>query len=169
MFIRSSAIPLRARQISKRFLNTETAPALYTAHANISGGRNGHAEGDEGLKVDLTMPKALGGSSGTGKTNPEELFAAGYGACFQSAMGAVAPGLKIALPEKAEDCIVDSKVSLVGDFNALDLGLRVDMEVKARGIKKEDLEKVVAKAKEVCPYSRATSGNVATKITVSML
>ena len=115
------------------------------------------------------MPKSLGGSSGTGKTNPEELFAAGYGACFQSAMGAVAPGLKIALPKKPEDCIVDSKVSLVGDFNALDLGLRVDMEVKASGIKKEDLEKVVAKAKEVCPYSRATRGNVATTIKVSML
>lgn len=168
MFIRNAGAAFR-QPISKRFLNTETAPALYTSHAVVSGGRNGHAEGDEGLKVDLTMPSSLGGQSGTGKTNPEELFAAGYAACFQSAMGAVAPGLKIAMPEKPEDCVVDSQVSLVGDFKQLDLGLRVEMEVKARGIKKEDLEKVVAKAKEVCPYSRATNGNVATIIKVSML
>ena len=116
------------------------------------------------------MPKSLTGSkAAAGKTNPEELFAAGYGACFQSAMGAVAQGLKIAMPEKSEDCVVDAKVHLVGSLKELDMGLRVDMEVKARGIKKEDLEKVVAKAKEVCPYSRATRGNVTTTITVSML
>ena len=119
--------------------------------------------------MDLTMPKSLGGSSGTGKTNPEELFAGGYGACFQSAMNACASGLKIAMPEKAEDCVVETSVHLVGDLKQLDLGIRVDMEVKARGIKKEDLEKVVAKAKEVCPYSRATQGNVTTTVKVTQL
>ena len=115
------------------------------------------------------MPKSMSGASSTGKTNPEELFAAGYGACFQSAMGAVASGLKIAMPEKADDCVVETKVHLVGDLKQLDMGLRVDMEVKARGIQKGDLEKVVAKAKEVCPYSRATQGNVTTTVKVSML
>jgi Ohr subfamily peroxiredoxin len=160
---------LRGPAISKRFLNTDTAPTLYSVKATVVGARNGHVEGAEGLKVDLSMPKSLGGSPAPGNTNPEELFAAGYGACFQSAMGAVAPGLGIAMPKNTDDCIVETDVALVGDFKQLDLGIRVNMEVKARGMKKEDLEKVVAKAKEVCPYSRATQGNVTTTINATIM
>lgn len=151
--------------LSKRFLNTDTAPTLYSAHAKVVGARTGHVEGDD-LVVDLTMAKALGGAGDKGKTNPEELFAAGYGACFQSAMNASAINMKIQMPENREDSIVETTVHLVGDMKQLDMGIRVDMKVKVKGLNKQDLEKVVAKAKEVCPYSRATQGNVTTNIEV---
>lgn len=116
------------RPTTRRFLNTETAPSLYAAHAKVVGARTGHVDGDD-LKVDLTMAKALGGAGDKGKTNPEELFAAGYGACFQSAMNASAMGLKIKMPTKPEDSVVETTVHLVGDMKALDMGLRVDMKV----------------------------------------
>jgi organic hydroperoxide reductase OsmC/OhrA len=127
------------------------------------------------------MAKALGGSGDAGKTNPEELFAAGYGACctcppstlfneltnidqVQSAMNAVAPSVGVKMPTKTEDSIVESTVELVGSMKDLDMGLRVQLLVKVRGLAKEDLEKVVYKARQVCPYSRATKDNVYTTI-----
>ena len=113
------------------------------------------------------MPGALGGQGG--KTNPEELFAAGYGACFQSAMNAVANEMKINLPFGKEDSKVESTVHLVGDLKKLDLGLRVDLKVKIRGVSQETLEKVVERTKEVCPYSRATKGNVITNVEVEAM
>lgn len=154
--------------VQRRLLNTETAPVLYSAHAKVVGARTGHVDGDD-LKIDLTMAKALGGPGDKGKTNPEELFAAGYGACFQSAMNASAASMKIKMPEKPEDSIVETTVHLVGDMKKLDMGIRVDMKVKVRGLNEKDLDKVVAKAKEVCPYSRATRGNVTTNIEVEHL
>ncbi|KAG9197757.1 hypothetical protein G6514_001092 [Epicoccum nigrum] len=111
------------------------------------------------------MAKALGGKGDAGKTNPEELFAAGYGACFQSAMNAVAPSLNIKMSATPEDSIVETKVHLVGSMKDLDMGLRVEMNVKVKGLSKEDLEKVVYKARQVCPYSRATKDNVYTTVT----
>ena len=162
---------LRAAQPSfaaKRFLNTDTAPVLYSAHAKVVGARTGHVKGDD-LEVDLTMSKALGGPGDAGKTNPEELFAAGYGACFQSAMNASAAGMGIDMPHTKEDSIVETTVHLVGDMKKLDMGLRVDMKVKVRGLSKEDLTKVTEKAKEVCPYSRATQGNITTNIQVEQM
>jgi organic hydroperoxide reductase OsmC/OhrA len=129
------------------------------------------------------MAKALGGPGDAGKTNPEELFAAGYGACcmslritritcfaltntylVQSAMNAVAPSLGVKMPTKTEDSIVESTVELVGSMKDLDMGLRVQLLVKVRGLAKEDLEKVVHKARQVCPYSRATKDNVYTTV-----
>ncbi|KAF6812595.1 organic hydroperoxide resistance protein [Colletotrichum musicola] len=112
------------------------------------------------------MAKALGGAGDKGKTNPEELFAAGYGACFQSAMNASAASMKIQMPKKPEDSIVDTTVHLVGDMKKLDMGIRVDMKVRVKGLSDEEVQKVVYKAKEVCPYSRATRGNVTTNIEV---
>ncbi|OAA70707.1 OsmC family protein [Cordyceps fumosorosea ARSEF 2679] len=150
----------------RRLLNTDTAPVLYSAHARTVGARNGHVEGSEGLVLDLGMPKGLGGAGGPGKTNPEELFAAGYGACFQSAMGIVAPRLGLKMPSKAEDSVIKTTVHMVGDLKKADLGIRVEMLVKVKGLKKEDLEKLVEKTKETCPYSRATQGNVTTNIKV---
>ncbi|KAF5026012.1 hypothetical protein F66182_1914 [Fusarium sp. NRRL 66182] len=150
-----------ARDVTRRFINTETAPTLYSAHAKAIGARKGRIEG-ENLHVQLTMAKALGGPGDAGKTNPEELFAAGYGACFQSAMNACAAQMGITMPTNAEDSVVETTVHLVGDMKQLDMSLRVDMKIKVRGLNKEDLEKVVNKAQEVCPYSKATKGNVAT-------
>ncbi|EAT80153.1 hypothetical protein HBI56_057080 [Parastagonospora nodorum] len=148
---------------SRRFLNTETAPSLYSARAHVIGARTGHVDG-ESLKVDLTMAKALGGPGDKDKTNPEELFAAGYGACFQSAMNAVAPTLGVKMPSKPEDSVVESTVHLVGSMKDLDMGLRVELLVRVRGIEKEKLEEVVYKARQVCPYSRATKDNVWTTV-----
>lgn len=114
----------------------------------------------------LAMPKELGGPGTKGKTNPEELFAAGYGACFQSAMGAAASQLGIKMPKKPEDSVLESTVHLVGDPSKADFGIRVDMKVKVNGLGKDEVQKVVEKAKEVCPYSRATKGNVTTTVEV---
>ncbi|KAF0322126.1 hypothetical protein GQ607_010629 [Colletotrichum asianum] len=150
---------------TRRLLNTDTAPVLYSARAKVVGARTGHVEGDD-LVVDLTMAKALGGAGDKGKTNPEELFAAGYGACFQSAMNASAASMKITMPKKPEDSIVDTTVHLVGDMKKLDMGIRVEMKVRVKGLSDEEVQKVVDKAKEVCPYSRATKGNVTTTIEV---
>lgn len=150
----------------QRFLNTDTAPVLYSVSAKAVGARNGHVEGGEGLRVDLAMPKSMGGGGGAHKTNPEELFAAGYGACFQSAMNLVASGMGVKMPSKAEDSVIDTTVHLVGDLKQADIGIRVDMVVKVKGVDRESMEKLVAKTKEVCPYSRATQGNVTTNVTV---
>ena len=124
-----------------------------------------YVEGDD-LRVGLTMAKALGGEGDRGKTNPEELFAAGYGACFQSAMNAAAASMKAKMPTDPEDSIVETTVHLVGDMKKLDMGIRVDMKVGIRGLAKDQIEKIVEKAKEVCPYSRATRGNVTTNVEV---
>lgn len=143
-----------------RNLNKSTSPSLYAAHARVTGARNGHIKA-ENLDLQLGTPKQMGGTGGA--TNPEELFAAGYGACFQSAMNAVAPTLKIKLPA---DSIVETTVHLIGSLKELDLGIRVDMKVKVSGIKLEDVEKVVEETRKVCPYSRATQGNVCTNVEV---
>lgn len=122
-----------------------------------------HVEGDD-LRVDLTMAKALGGAGDKGKTNPEELLAAGYGACFQAAMNAVAPSLGVRMPSDPEDSVVDTTVHLVGDMKKLDMGMRLDMKVSIRGLQQDQIDKIVGKAKEVCPYSRAMRGIVTTSI-----
>lgn len=167
---RQLAGPRGTRTIApaRRFLNTDTAPTLYSAHAKVVGARTGHVEGDD-LNVDLTMAKALGGKGDKGKTNPEELFAAGYGACFQSAMNASAASMGVRMPTKPEDSVVRTTVHLVGSMKELDLGLRVDMKVSVKGLSQEDFDKVIKKAKEVCPYSRATKGNVTTNIETELL
>lgn len=153
---------------ARRFLNNDTAPVLYSAHATVRGARTGHVEGDD-LNIDLTMAKALGGTGDKGKTNPEELFAAGYGACFQSAMNASAAKLGIKMPSKVEDSVVKSTVHLVGDMKALDMGLKVDLDIRVKGLKQEDFDKVIKMAKEVCPYSRAVQGNVTTNIKAELV
>lgn len=108
------------------------------------------------------MAKVLGGPGDAGKTNPEELFAAGYGACYQSAMNAVAMKKGVKFPN---DSLVETTVHLVGDMKALDMGLRVDMKVHApSGMDKKVMQEIVDEAKEICPYSRATKGNVETNI-----
>ncbi|CEJ83847.1 Putative OsmC-like protein [[Torrubiella] hemipterigena] len=154
---------------AQRRFNSSSAPILYSATAVAQGARGGTIEGSEGLKVSLAMPKSLGGPGGASKTNPEELFAAGYGACFQSAMNLVAGGMGIRMPRKTEDSIIETTVHLVGDLKKGDLGIKVDMVVKVKGVDKADLEKLVEKTKDVCPYSRATKGNVVTDVKVISL
>ncbi len=132
---------------------------LYTTRATVVGGRDGRARSEDGLlDVQLSMPKALGGKE-TG-TNPEQLFAAGYAACFQSAMAHVARTQKIALAGST----VTGQVGLAAQ--EVGFKLEVALEVETQGLSQADAEALVATAHQVCPYSNATRGNVDVAITV---
>lgn len=132
---------------------------LYTTRATVVGGRDGRARSEDGLlDVQLSMPKALGGKE-TG-TNPEQLFAAGYAACFQSAMAHVARTQKIALAGSTVTGVVGLATQEVG------FRLEVALDVETQGLSQAEAEALVATAHQVCPYSNATRGNVDVAITV---
>ena len=140
--------------------------AVYTAHAHTTGGRTGTSATDDGrLSVTLDTPKAMGGNDGPG-TNPEQLFAAGYSACFLGAMKAVARGEKIKVPDETT---IDASVSFGENANegAKGFNIAVELKVTLPGFSKEDAEALVHKAHEVCPYSNATRGNVDVTLTVA--
>jgi Ohr subfamily peroxiredoxin len=127
---------------------------LYTATATATGGRDGRAKSDDGiLDLALVPPKSLGGGGATG-TNPEQLFAAGYAACFGSAIGAVARAKKITTGPVS----VTTKVTLgtVGQG----YGLAVELEASLPELPRDQAEALVAAAHQVCPYSNATRGNI---------
>ncbi|HMJ74730.1 MAG TPA: organic hydroperoxide resistance protein [Iamia sp.] len=128
---------------------------LYTATATASGdGRNGHTTSDDGLlDVDVRVPKEMGGAGGA--TNPEQLFAAGYAACFHSALKVVA-GKDAANVEGSE---VSASVG-IGTLDAGGFGLAVELDVSLPALDGPAAEALVARAHEVCPYSNATRGNV---------
>lgn len=129
---------------------------LYTANATATGGRDGQATSDDQkLSVKLSTPRELGGAGGEG-TNPEQLFAAGYSACFIGAMKFVAAAQKIALPA---DTSVNGKVG-IGPNGKGGFGLAVELNVSLPGLAREAAEALVHKAHEVCPYSNATRGNI---------
>ena len=134
---------------------------LYTATAHATGdGRNGHAYTDDGiLDVDLRVPKELGG--GGGATNPEQLFAAGYAACFHSALKLVAGQTKA----DVSDSVVSASVGL-GSLPSGGFGLTVELDVSVPKLDRAAAEALVAKAHEVCPYSNATRGNIDVTLTV---
>lgn len=134
---------------------------LYRAHAKATGGRDGRAvSSDNILDVKLTTPKELGGAGGDG-TNPEQLFAAGYSACFIGAMKVVAGRAKIALPA---DLSVEGSVGIGQIPNGF--GIEVELKISLPGLAREAAEALVAKAHEVCPYSNATRGNIDVTLTV---
>jgi Ohr subfamily peroxiredoxin len=138
--------------------------AVYTAHAHTTGGRTGTSATDDGrLSVTLDTPKAMGGNDGPG-TNPEQLFAAGYSACFLGALKAVGRGEKIKVPDETT---IDASVSFGENANegAKGFNIAVELKVTIPGFSKEDAEALMHKAHEVCPYSNATRGNVDVKLT----
>lgn len=135
---------------------------LYRAHAQATGGRDGRALVPEGnLDLKLTTPKALGGAGGEG-TNPEQLFTAGYSACFIGAMKFVAARDKIALPA---DVSIDGSVGIGAIPNGF--GIEVDLKISLPGMAREVAEALVAKAHIVCPYSNATRGNIDVRLTIA--
>jgi len=135
---------------------------LYTAHAVATGGRNGHTQSDDGIvSVNLSIPKAMGGSGREATTTPEHLFAAGYAACFGSACEFMSRQLKL-IPKTIE---VKSAVG-IGLAEDGGFGLVVDLNVKIEGLSQEDAEKVVAAGHKECPYSKAIKGNVDVTIKV---
>ena len=137
---------------------------VYTAHATSTGGRAGTTESSDGrLKSTLSTPKALGGDDGPG-TNPEQLFAAGYAACFIGAMKAVAARQKLSLPADVSIAADVSIGPMTGKEGAF--GIAVAMAVSVPGMDKAAAEQLVATAHEVCPYSNATRGNIDVVLTV---
>jgi osmotically inducible protein OsmC len=135
---------------------------VYTAGATATGGRNGHVKSDNGvLDVQVRMPKALGGASDD-YTNPEQLFAAGYAACFDSALNLVVKQEKISTGETT----VTAKVS-IGQNDSGGFGLAVELDVNIPQIDLDKANELVAKAHQVCPYSNATRGNVEVKLAVT--
>ena len=137
---------------------------VYTAHALATGGREGTAKTDDGhLDVRLGLPKQMGGKDDG--TNPEQLFAAGYAACFIGAMKFVAGTQKITLPE---DVSIDSSVTFGPLANGgKGFGIGVAMQVHLPGMDKAAAEKLVHEAHEVCPYSNATRGNIDVNLSVA--
>ena len=135
---------------------------LYKARAKANGGRDdGRAVSSDGaLDVQLTRPRELGGPGGTG-TNPEQLFAAGYSACFLSAMRFVARRDKIAMPA---DAAVESTIG----FGAIPTGFGIEAELRVSlpGLPRSEAEALVEKAHIVCPYSNATRGNIDVRLLV---
>ncbi|MEO6362387.1 MAG: organic hydroperoxide resistance protein [Caldimonas sp.] len=128
---------------------------LYTAHATSTGGREGSSKTDDGvLDVKLTTPKGLGGNGAAG-TNPEQLFAAGYSACFIGAMKHVAMMQKTPLPA---DTSITADVG-IGPIPK-GFGIQVALHVSIPGMDKAAAQKLVEAAHQVCPYSNATRGNI---------
>ncbi|WP_404400831.1 organic hydroperoxide resistance protein [Pelagibacterium halotolerans] len=136
---------------------------LYTAHAISTGGREGHARTNDGkIDVKLSTPKEMGGSGGEG-TNPEQLFASGYSACFLGAMKFVAGQDKIKLPE---DATVSAAVGFGKRTDGEGFGLTVDLSAHIPGLDAETARSIVERAHAVCPYSNATRGNIAVNLHV---
>ncbi len=128
---------------------------LYTAKATANGGREGRVRSsDDKVNLSLQMPKELGGKDGPG-TNPEQLFAAGYAACFESALRLAARTQKIAFTDASVTAEVDIGTDASGGF-----GLGVRLSAHISGVDQNTAEKLVESAHQVCPYSKATRGNI---------
>lgn len=128
---------------------------LYTANATATGGREGRTKSDDGvLDFKIEIPKEMGGKGGA-YTNPEQLFAAGYAACFDSALNLVARNQKI----KLKDTSVTASVS-IGQNSEGGFSLAVDLAVSIPEIEQETAQKLLETAHQVCPYSNATRGNI---------
>jgi Ohr subfamily peroxiredoxin len=134
---------------------------LYRAHAKATGGRDGRAvSSDNALDVKLSTPRELGGAGGDG-TNPEQLFAAGYSACFIGALKFVAAQDKIALPA---DLAIEGSVG-IGKI-AHGFGIEVELKISLPGLPADTARALVDKAHTVCPYSNATRGNIDVTLTL---
>ncbi|WP_245993606.1 organic hydroperoxide resistance protein [Nocardioides immobilis] len=135
---------------------------LYTAGAVATGdGRNGHVQSTDGhIDTDVRVPRELGGAGGA--TNPEQLFAAGYAACFHSALQLVAGKAKLDVTDSEVVADVSIGANGVGGF-----GLAVQLEVALPALERAEAEKLVEQAHQVCPYSNATRGNVEVTLSVA--
>lgn len=135
---------------------------LYTAQATATGGREGRSVSSDGvLDVQLSTPRELGGAGGPG-TNPEQLFAAGYSACFLGAMKFVAAQTKVALPA---DTQITGRVGIGAIPTGF--GIEVELTISVPGLPREQVEAIVEKAHIVCPYSNATRGNIDVSLVIA--
>jgi Ohr subfamily peroxiredoxin len=140
---------------------TKVETVVYQAHATSTGGRDGTTKTSDGLlELKLAVPKEMGGAGGG--VNPEQLFAAGYSACFIGAMKFVAAAQKLAMPA---DASINATVG-IGAIPA-GFGIEVQMEVSLPGMARDAALALIAKAHEVCPYSNATRGNIEVTLTLA--
>ncbi|MDX1512108.1 MAG: organic hydroperoxide resistance protein [Gammaproteobacteria bacterium] len=136
----------------------------YKTTATATGGRDGRAKTADGsLDLKLSTPKELGGGGGDGN-NPEQLFAAGYSACFLGALKYVAGQEKMKIPGDAR---VTATVGIGPRDDGKGFGIDVDLEVSLPGLESDDARELVDKAHVVCPYSHATKGNIDVRTTIS--
>lgn len=134
---------------------------LYTATATAVGGRRGRVKASDGrLDLELSVPKEMGGDGGDG-TNPEQLFAAGYAACFESSLRAAAKRRKRSVTNVSVTAIVG-----IGRLNEDRYGLEIELRITIAGLPRSESESLVAEAHRVCPYSNATRGNVDVNLVV---
>ena len=137
---------------------------LYTTSVTAKGGRDGHVKSENGiLELDVRTPKALGGASDD-FANPEMLFAAGYSACFDSALNLVIRKSRIETGETT----VNAKVS-IGQTENGGFGLAVELDVNIPGVSQEEAQSLIEKAHQVCPYSNATRINIEVKLAVTTI
>ena len=136
---------------------------LYTAVATATAGRDGHVETSDGtLKFDLSVPKEMGGAGKPGTTNPEQLFACGYAACFAGAVAFAGSQRKI----QARNVQVTSRVT-IGKGDDGGFMLAVELQVNLPGVDRSQAEELIQEAhNKVCPYSKATRNNVDVKLTL---
>ena len=140
---------------------TQLEKVLYTARTHVTGGRDGHAKSDDGLlNVKLAPPAGLGGKGGA--TNPEQLFAAGYSACFMGALKHVAGLKKVAVPA---DASIDASVDLGPIPNGV--GIAARLKISLPGLDRAVAQDLVDSAHVVCPYSNATRGNIDVILTLA--
>lgn len=142
-------------------MTTTIENVVYRAHATATGGREGHAKSSDGaLDVKLSTPKELGGAGGDG-TNPEQLFAAGYSACFLGALKHVASQEKVKLPQETQ---IDGHVGIGAIPTGF--GIEVELKISLPGLEQDIAQQLVDKAHIVCPYSNATRGNINVTLTL---
>ncbi|MFB1050287.1 organic hydroperoxide resistance protein [Paraliobacillus sp. JSM ZJ581] len=135
---------------------------LFTSHATAKGGREGHVKSDDGL-IDLTLVQPGSGSSEKG-SNPEQLFAAGYAACYDGALNLMA-----SKQNKEIDSTIRADVSLMKDpaDNGFKIGVTLHVEIK--GVSQQEAEELAKQAHDFCPYSKATRGNIDVEVVAKAL
>ncbi|MGY2461428.1 organic hydroperoxide resistance protein [Vreelandella sulfidaeris] len=140
---------------------TTIEKVIYRAHATATGGREGQTKSSDGaLDVKLSTPKELGGAGGDG-TNPEQLFAAGYSACFLGALKHVASQEKVKLPPETK---IDGHVGIGAIPTGF--GIEVELKISLPGLEQDVAQQLIDKAHTVCPYSNATRGNINVTLTL---
>lgn len=142
-------------------MTTKLDKVAYTAHAHTTGGREGRSVSDDGmLDVKLAPPKAMGGAGNA--TNPEQLFAAGYSACFMGAIKHVAASKKVTVPA---DAYIDASID-IGPIPA-GFGIAAKLVISLPGLDRAVAQDLIDAAHQVCPYSNATRGNIDVELTLA--
>jgi osmotically inducible protein OsmC len=136
---------------------------VFTAQAKVQGGRDGHVTtANNALDLSLSTPKEMGGMGKAGATNPEQLFAAGYAACFEGALGVAARQANMKLEKVTVEALIGFGQAEDGGY-----GISADLHVNLPGLEQKQAEELVEAAHGICPYSRATKGNIEVNLTTT--